>query len=82
MAVNSICKLFNDKEVLNRRWLTTTVDKILSNHIGNMKYDKRTNGEIQVFEDVVPAIIDKTTFEMVQRDNWCILISCCKNIFY
>jgi len=69
MAVNSICKLFNDEEVLNRKWPTTTVDKILSNqlYIGNMEYGKRSDGEVQVFEDVVPAIIDKTTFEMVQK---------------
>lgn len=69
LAVNSICKLFNDEEVLNRKWPTTTVDKILSNqlYIGNMEYGKRTDGDIQVFEDVVPAIIDKTTFEMVQK---------------
>lgn len=69
LAVNSICKLFNDEEVLNRKWPTTTVDKILSNqlYIGNMEYGKRTDGDIQVFEDVVPSIIDKTTFEMVQK---------------
>ena len=69
LAVNSICKLFNDEEVLNRKWPTTTVDKILSNqlYIGNMEYGKRTDGDTQVFEDVVPAIIDKITFEMVQK---------------
>lgn len=31
LAVCSICKIFNEEEVLNRRWPTTTVDKILSN---------------------------------------------------
>ena len=69
LAACSICKLFNEEEVLNRRWPTTTVDKILSNqlYIGNMEYGKRTNGDKQVFEDVVPAIIDKTSFEMVQK---------------
>ena len=69
MAVNSICKLFNEENVLNRKWPTTTVDKILSNqlYIGNMEYGKRTNGEKQIFEDVVPAIVDKTTFDMVQK---------------
>ena len=38
LSVCSICKLFNQEEVLNRRWATTTVDKILSNqlYIGNM----------------------------------------------
>lgn len=69
MAVNSICKLFNEEEVLNRKWPTTTVDKILSNqiYIGNMEYGKRTDNKIQIFEDVVPAIIDKNTFECVQK---------------
>lgn len=67
MAVNSICKLFNDENVLNKHWATTTVDTMLSNqlYIGNMEYGKKTNNEIQLFENVVPAIIDKTTFEMV-----------------
>lgn len=69
MAVNSICKLFNEEEILNRKWPTTTVDKILSNqiYIGNMEYGKRTDNTIQIFEDVVPSIIDKTTFECVQK---------------
>ena len=69
LAVNSICKLFNSENVLNRYWATTAVDKMLSNqlYIGNMEYGKRTNGQVQVFEDVVPAIIDKTTFNMVQK---------------
>lgn len=68
-SVCSICKLFNEEEVLNRKWATTTVDKILSNqlYIGNMEFGKRTNGNNQIFEDVVPAIIDKTTFECVQK---------------
>ena len=69
MAVNSICKKFNEENVLNRKWPTTTVDKILSNqlYIGNMEYGKRTKDENQIFEDVVPAIIDKTSFELVQK---------------
>ena len=69
MSVCSICKLFKEENVLNRRWPTTTVDKILSNqlYIGNSEYGKRTNNEIQIFKNVVPAIIDKTTFDMVQK---------------
>ena len=69
LSVSSICKLFNQEEVLNRNWATTTVDKILSNqlYIGNMEYGKRGKGEIQIFENVVPAIMDKTSFEMVQK---------------
>ena len=67
LSVCAICKLFNEEEVLNRHWATTTVDKILSNqlYIGNMVHGKRGKGEIQIFENVVPFIIDKTTFEMV-----------------
>ena len=69
MSVCSICKLFNEEQVLNRKWSTTTVDKILSNelYIGNIVYGKRTNGEKEVFENVVPAIIEKIDFQMVQR---------------
>ena len=68
-SVCSICKIFNEEEVLNRHWPTTTVDKILSNqlYIGNMEFGKRTDGTKQIFENVVPAIIDKTSFEMVQK---------------
>lgn len=69
LSVCSICKIFNEEEVLNRHWPTTTVDKILSNqlYIGNMEFGKRTDGTKQIFENVVPAIIDKTSFEMVQK---------------
>ena len=64
LSVCSICKLFNEEEVLNRRWATTTVDNILSNqlYIGNMVFGKRTKDEIQVFENGVPPIIDKISF--------------------
>ena len=69
LSVCSICKLFNEEEVLNKQWATTTVDKTLSNqlYIGNMVLGKRGKGEKQIFENVVPAIIDKATFEMVQK---------------
>lgn len=69
MSVCSICKLFEKENILNRRWPTTTVDKILSNqlYIGNNELGKRTNGEKQIFEDVVPPIIDKTSFNIVQK---------------
>lgn len=69
MSVCSICKLFEKENILNRRWPTTTVDKILSNqlYIGNNEFGKRTNGEKQIFEDVVPPIIDKTSFNIVQK---------------
>lgn len=69
MSVCSICKLFEKENILNRRWPTTTVDKILSNqlYIGNNEFGKRTNGKKQIFEDVVPPIIDKTSFNIVQK---------------
>lgn len=58
MSVCSICKKFNEENVLNKHWATTTVDKILSNqlYIGNMEYGKSANGEIQVFENMVPNL--------------------------
>ena len=68
-TVCSICQTFNEENVLNRHWATTTVDKLLSNqiYIGNMEYNKRKKENIQLFENVVPAIIDKTTFAMVKK---------------
>ncbi|MBR1416506.1 MAG: recombinase family protein [Bacilli bacterium] len=63
-SVNSICKDFNQRNVYNKKWSTTSVDKLLSNqiYIGNIVSNK-TN----IYENVVPAIIDKTTFDMVQK---------------
>lgn len=64
-----ICEKFNEENVLNRHWATTTVDKILSNkiYIGNIEHGKRNKNNTQIFENVVPTIIDKTTFECVQK---------------
>ena len=68
-SVCSICKNFNNENVLNRKWATTSVDKMLSNqlYIGNIEYGKRKKENIQIFENVVPAIIDKSSFELVQK---------------
>lgn len=68
-SVCSICEKFNEENVLNKHWATTTVDKILSNkiYIGSIEHGKRDKKNTQIFEDVVPAIIDKTTFECVQK---------------
>lgn len=68
-SVCHICDVFNEENVLNRNWATTTVDKILSNkiYIGSIEHGKRDKKNTQIFEDVVPAIIDKTTFECVQK---------------
>ena len=68
-SVCFICKKFTEENILNKRWPTTTVDKILSNklYIGTVEYGKRGKEEIQLFENAVPAIIDKTSFDMVQK---------------
>ena len=68
-SVNSICKLFNNERVLSKRWPTTSIDKILSNqvYIGNLILGKDENNKPCIYEDVIPPIIDKITFEMVQK---------------
>lgn len=68
-SVCAICDKFNEENVLNRKWVTTTVDKILSNkiYIGSIEHGKRKKDNVQIFENVVPTIIDKTSFEMVQK---------------
>lgn len=68
-SVCAICNEFNEENILNRNWPTTTVDKILSNkiYIGSIEHGKRKKDNIQIFQDVVPSIIDKTTFECVQK---------------
>lgn len=68
-SVCYICEKFNEENVLNRHWATTTVDKILSNkiYIGNIEHGKRDKKNAQIFENVVPPIIDKTTFDCVQK---------------
>ncbi len=68
-SVCYICEKFNEENVLNRHWATTTVDKILSNkiYIGNIEHGKRDKKNAQIFENVVPTIIDKTTFDCVQK---------------
>ena len=68
-SVCAICDEFNKENILNRKWVTTTVDKILSNkiYIGSIEHGKRKKDNVQIFENVVPPIIDKTSFEMVQK---------------
>lgn len=68
-SVCAICDIFNAENVLNRHWATTTVDSILSNklYIGTVEYGKRKGVDVQIFENAIPAIIDKVTFEMVQK---------------
>lgn len=68
-SVCYICDTFNKENIINRNWPTTTVDKILSNklYIGVIEHGKRNKDNVLIFEDVVPPIIDKTTFECVQK---------------
>lgn len=68
-SVCHICEKFNEENVLNRHWAATTVDKILSNkiYIGNIEHGKRDKKNAQIFENVVPTIIDKTTFDCVRK---------------
>ena len=71
-SVNSIVKTFNEENLLNRIWATTTLDKILSNKLytGDYEYGKRSkSGNVQIFENVVPAIIDKASFALVQKQK-------------
>ena len=71
-SVMSICKLFNKEKVLNRKWATTTVDRMLSNYIyiGAFEHCKsKKDRETQIFNDVCPAIIDKKVFNIVQAQK-------------
>ena len=71
-SVCAIAKQLNEKNVLNRNWRTTTIDRMLSNYIyaGNYQHRKRIqNEETILLEDVCPAIIDKHDFELVQKQK-------------
>ena len=68
----SICKVFNKEKALNKKWCTTTLDKTISNYIyiGAFEHRKTIKDEkCEVFYDVCPAIIDKHTFELVQKQK-------------
>ncbi len=68
----TITKQLNEKNVLNRNWRTTTIDRMLCNYIyaGNYQHRKRIqNAETILLEDVCPAIIDKHDFELVQKQK-------------
>jgi len=72
LSVWTITKQLNDKNVLNRNWRTTTIDRMLCNYIyaGNYQHRKRIqNEETILLEDVCPAIIDKHDFELVQKQK-------------
>ena len=68
-AANAITKLLNEEKVLNRKWIPTLVDRILSNeiYIGNYVHRKTvSNEESQKFVGVAPAIIEEEVFNIAQ----------------
>ena len=68
-AANAITKLLNEEKVLNRKWIPTLIDRILSNeiYIGNYIHRKTvSNEESQKFVGVAPAIIEEEVFNIAQ----------------
>ena len=71
-SVCAITKQLNEKNSLNRNWRTTTIDRMLSNHtyVGDCEHRKRIkDAETILLKDVCPAIIDRPTFEIVQKQK-------------
>lgn len=71
-SVCSIVKTFNEEKVLNKDWRTTTIDNMLSNYIyvGDYQHKKRIKDEeTEIYHNVCPAIIDRKTFEIVQKQK-------------
>lgn len=69
MAANAITKLLNEEKALNRKWIPTLVDRILSNeiYIGNYVHKKTISiEESQTFIGVAPAIIEEEVFNIAQ----------------
>lgn len=69
MAANAITKLLNKEKALNRKWIPTLVDRILSNeiYIGNYVHRKTISiEESQNFIGVAPAIIEEEVFNIAQ----------------
>ena len=69
MAANAITKLLNEEKALNRKWIPTLVDRILSNeiYIGNYVHRKTISiEESQTFIGVAPAIIEEEVFNTAQ----------------
>ena len=69
IAANAITKLLNEEKVLNRKWISTLVDRILSNeiYIGNYVHRKTVSDEeSQKFIGVAPAIIEEEVFNIAQ----------------
>lgn len=69
IAANAITKLLNEEKALNRKWIPTLVDRILSNeiYIGNYVHRKTVSDEeSQKFVGVAPAIIGEEVFNIAQ----------------
>ena len=69
VAANAITKLLNEQKALNRKWIPTLVDRILSNeiYIGNYVHRKTVSDEeSQKFVGVAPAIIEEEVFNIAQ----------------
>lgn len=69
IAANAITKLLNEEKALNRKWIPTLVDRILSNeiYIGNYVHRKTVSDEeSQKFVGVAPAIIEEEVFNIAQ----------------
>ena len=69
IAANAITKLLNEEKALNRKWIPTLVDRILSNeiYIGNYVHRKTVSDEeAQKFVGVAPAIIEEEVFNIAQ----------------
>lgn len=69
VAANAITKLLNEEKALNRKWIPTLVDRILSNeiYIGNYVHRKTVSvEESQKFIGVAPAIIEEEVFNIAQ----------------
>lgn len=69
IAANAITKLLNEEKALNRKWIPTLIDRILSNeiYIGNYVHRKTVSDEeSQKFIGVAPAIIEEEVFNIAQ----------------
>ncbi len=69
VAANAITKILNEEKALNRKWIPTLVDRILSNeiYIGNYVHRKTVSvEESQKFIGVAPAIIEEEVFNIAQ----------------
>lgn len=69
VAANAITKILNEEKALNRKWIPTLVDRILSNeiYIGNYVHRKTVSvEESQKFIGVATAIIEEEVFNIAQ----------------